>query len=136
MGIHKKDIPEPHWSEFCDAFSRQHRGWFTEISDVTPGSARRVIAAEAPLESLEITDAATAGEVGSDHDGSRRVRVSLRPTEEQEETVLAIPDPQRLKALREADGAHAGLEVDTPGGEIIELRFSSSARLESVDGIV
>jgi hypothetical protein len=136
MGIHKRRVPETTWIEFCKAFSRQHRGESTEISDVTPGSAPRLIASEAPLLGIEIKTRSDPESAAPENALQRDFCVALEPSTDRQSTILEIPRPEELKTLVQADGTRAGLEVDTAAGHVIELWLSSRERLQSIDGIV
>ena len=136
MKIERTDVPREEWPTFCRSFSRRHRGWLVEIRETRAPGPPAIIAHQAPLEDLDLTARPTPPSSPTGDDAHEQLRVSLAATDEQEATVLAIQRPHRLDALTTEDGAHAGLRIETPDGNSLELRFRTSARLETVDGII
>lgn len=136
MKIKRTEVPREEWPTFCRSFSRRHRGWLVAIREVRAPGPPAIIAHQAPLDDLDLTARPTPRSSPTGGDAHEQLRVSLAATGEQEATALVIHRPHRLAALTTEDGAHAGLRIETTDGNSLELRFRTSARLETVDGII
>lgn len=136
MKIERTDVPREEWPAFCRSFGRRHRGWLVEIRETGAPGPPTIIAHQAPLERIELTTRSTPRSSPVEEDAHEEIRVSLGAAGEQEATVLAIHRPRRLAAMTTPDGAHAGLRIETPEDHALELRFRTSARPETVNGII
>jgi hypothetical protein len=100
-----REVPRQEWAAALERFSLEHRSWLTRVGE--PGSER-------PLASVD----AEAGSIVIRFAGDALVRVDA---------------PSAVRILETEDGAHRGMDVESPGG-ITRLRFRAAARPETLDG--
>lgn len=134
MDVRQRPIDRESWAAYCRVFARRHRGWLVRLSEVRAGGSRTEIAPEAPLESVELGLRA-APPTGRPED-SLEIVVRLAATDGGEPASLTVVAPQGLSDLVRSDGADVGLQIAIRGGDRLELRFSSPARADDVDGYV
>lgn len=105
-----EQIPRGEWREFFDSFSRQHEGWLTrtELGD-------RLLSNDLPLIGIAADRAAIEIMLGG--------------------TTYVIDRPARVIFERTRTGAHAGVRIETAGGEVYALQFRVAAHPEFLDGI-
>lgn len=117
------EIPRDEWSRFCDAYSRQHRGWLATIELDGRGTAGRLQAEPRPLGGVTFDRKGTgAGDIVIFLDGD--VDHAMTHT---------VAHATHLRLEQEA-GQDRGLRVESEEGTTL-LRFYHPARPDMVDGI-
>lgn len=123
MQLHQDEVPREEWPAFCRSFSRRHHAWLVEVREPLAQASSSRIARHAPWERVELTARPTPHSSLVETDANEEIRVSLAATDEQDATVLAIQRPHRIAVLRTDDGAHAGLRIETPDGQVVRAAF-------------
>jgi hypothetical protein len=124
MPVH--EIPRAQWVDFCDSFSRQHRGGRVTIEVVPPGERPRVEARELPLQGLT----ADLGKSGTD-------AISVRAGQDDNGHVTHTSTHVRHLRFQETDaGAQEGIEIETQDGTLTRVRFRVPVLPEMLDGVV
>jgi len=119
------EIPREDWSQFCDRFSRQHRGGRVTIESVAPNGQTRVVAHELPLQGITVDKA-----------GGKPEFSIIVGQESGEQLTHAIAAPARLLFWETDAGAHEGLDIESADGHVARIRFRVPILLEAMDGVV
>jgi hypothetical protein len=130
--IQHVEVSREEWGSFCTTFTRRHSGWLVEVDVSRNDGPAELLAAEAPLQRLDLADPAAAS--SSDSAVSPELRVRLDPADGSAIEV-AVQSPTRLVELVGTGGERAGLRVEPEDGGALELRFLNPAHPETVDGI-
>jgi hypothetical protein len=125
-------IPLDEWSEFCQEFSVQHRGWLatvglsdTQAVDLKPlDPPLEIIAQHLSFEGLELKL----------RNGPER-KLSVTMGEQQWRMTHVVHEPLRIWVEQSEQGAHRGLRVDNARGKSMLLRFRVPAVPETLDGL-
>jgi hypothetical protein len=121
-----QEIPRDEWKSFFDVFSRQHEGWLATLEIL----GQEVDAQQEPRESpfKDITLTSVVGQ-------SEAIAINLGKTPEDhvKHTVL---EPTHVWLAQTAEGANAGLEIESADETKTLLRFRSPMPSEFVDGVV
>ena len=120
-----QSIPREQWSNFFDAFSQQHEGWFTtlEIFDTDIGAQEQ--ARELPLSGVSLSSATNENSIA----------VSLG-SEPGDHITHIVQEPEQVWVEKTADGVNAALEIESKDQTKTLLRFRSPVLPELVDGVV
>lgn len=125
------DIIPEQWPQFCENFSRQHRGWLVTTSILERSS-------DAPVTEIDESHAhRTARDLpfgGLSVEPSGRDLVLLLG-EGKLHIYEPISDVVRIRRLETDDGGDAGLRIDRSDETGVLLTFRVAARPESLDGV-
>ncbi|MGH2523652.1 MAG: DUF5335 family protein [Anaerolineales bacterium] len=121
-----REVPRSEWADFCDSFSRQHRGGLATIEMARPGAAPQTIADELPLRGLTLNS--------KSHEADTLL-VTLGQHGD-ERLTHAITQVVRLCFDVTEAGAQAGLTFESADGTITRLRFRVPVFPEMVDGVM
>ena len=119
-----REVPESHWPEFLDRFSRQHRAWLATIDRARAGADFRVAAVEQPL-------AAVIPQTGAR--GTTDIEIRL-----QEDTMSApirIGAAKLVRVDENPSGVAQGLEIVDEDNQRTRIRFRAVPAGEMLDGI-
>lgn len=125
------EIADTEWQQFCENFTRQHRGWRVNMrqldtSELGPDTASQSATSLFP-------DAVPLQEV---REGRENDRVDLMVTagEGKDEHSLLIEDAIAL-FQRKIGNAHVGLRIDSRNGKTTLVEFLSAAEPETLNGL-
>ncbi|MDF9392399.1 MULTISPECIES: hypothetical protein [Methylococcus] len=129
--MNTRPIAPADWVGFCEAFSRQHRGWLvtTSIRD-KPAAAERDVA-EVAEERCIVRDVRFRSLCFEPKDGS----LSLLLGEGALQITQSIAEVAAIGVLEAGEGIHAGLRIDSAGHGAMILRFRAPASPDSLDGL-
>jgi hypothetical protein len=114
-----RQIPKGQWPSFLAGFSRQHSGWLSSlVATQSAVGAPECLAADLPLEDIELRDAGITISLGADAASVSHV----------------IEMPSELMAEETAEGVQSGLVIKSPAGAKSHLSFRSPIAPELVDG--
>jgi hypothetical protein len=118
------EIRASEWSDFLDAFSRQHEGWLVTVEDIPHAAGgSRVEARELPLQGVFVDD-------------SREHNISIAVGRTADDHLThTISRPTRLIAEQNDAGADEGLTIERRAGRSTQIRFRAPARPDEVDGV-
>ena len=117
------DIPAANWATFLDGFTHQHQGWLVTTA-IASGRGQSTQ-----------TEASRLKEVALVQVGKRpHIRISVGGPGPG--TIHEVIDPVRLTFKLDAKGAHEGLDISTPDGSVVVLRFRVAASPEALDGVL
>lgn len=120
------EIPREDWEEFCDSFSRQHRGGQVTIEIVPPNQARQIEIRELPLRGLT-----------AELDTKRTDVISVMAGQDQDGHLThTIPQVKRLRFQTTDSGAQLGVEIETNDGTLTYVRFRVPVIPETLDGVL
>jgi len=119
-------IEKQYWAEFCDAYSRQHRGW---IASIEAHDARMSESGLLPIASSQ----ALQGIVLQ----GRHPQPDLIVSAGSGENLLThrIVQPTQIVALQTDSGLDEGLQIYDENGGLVQLRFRVPASPEALDGV-
>ncbi len=121
-----QEIPRQQWSDFFEAFSRQHQAWLVTIETIGPDLGSQVNAARRPL--AHIT--AELQEAGND-------TISIALAKPSGDSLhIVIPAPRRLWLKKNEVGADEALEIETANGPTTILTVCSPMLPEMVDDVL
>lgn len=116
-----KVIPRSEWSEFADAFSRQHEKWLTTIR-MNDGNKTEVLAENAPFKYMTTR-------------GESQVHIGVMTKDEPKNPVDHVVQHTSRIAFKETEaGAHKGLRIESEEGPTYDLEFRSASPPEEVNG--
>lgn len=129
----EREIRRTEWREFCEGFTRRHRGWIVTVEALEGGGARRKsrrpegprrrLADGEPLQTL------TA--VPNPHGMSLLMQVGGA----EGTTRVLVSQPERLRVQQTSDGADAGLCIDSADGQTTRVAFRVAAHPEEMNGL-
>jgi hypothetical protein len=123
-------IPSEQWQDFCQTFSRAHRGWLIRMWVANTASLQAGASENADM---VIRDLALQ-EIASETRGDRTDLVIL--TRDQDSHVdHSIREIVSITLERDADGAETGLLIESADARSALLRFRTPARPETLDGL-
>jgi hypothetical protein len=121
-----RDIPRDEWGQFCERFSRQHRGGRVTLESVAPFGDTRMLAHELPLQGITLDKA-----------GSHQAEIVVTVGQDSgEQLTHAIAAPARLLFWETEAGAHEGLDIASADGQVTRIRFRVPILLEAMDGVI
>ena len=121
-----REIDRHEWAEFCERFSRQHRGGRVTLESVAPNSDTRVVAHELPLQGITLDKA-----------GSHQAEVVVTVGQDNgEQLTHAIAAPAKILFWETEAGAHEGLDIESADGQVTRIRFRVPILLEAMDGVI
>jgi hypothetical protein len=120
-----REIARQEWAEFCERFSRQHRGGRVTLESVAPDGATQVVAHELPLQGITLDKA----------DGQVEISVTLGK-DSGEQLTHAIAAPAHVIFRETEAGAHEGLDIESADGQVTRIRFRVPILLEAIDGVI
>ena len=120
-----REIPRHAWTDFCDRFSRQYRGWLVSLESTGLSSGPQMQASEVPLVWISAELQADRGD---------RIEVALETCTGEHRTYI-IPAATHVRLQATEEGANAGVEIESSAGGMTRLRFRSAMLPERVDGI-
>jgi Family of unknown function (DUF5335) len=113
-----QEIPREQWSNFFDAFSRQHEGWLATLEVFKSNLGAQSEASELPLEGVSISS-------------PDAISVSFG-----EDVTHTIDQPEHVWVETTIEGVNAALEIESKDQTKTLLRFRSPMPPEMVDGVV
>lgn len=123
-------IPSEQWQDFCQTFSRAHRGWLIRMWVANQATLQAGASENADI---VIRDLALQ-EIATETRGDRTDLVLL--TRDQESHVdHPIRDIVSITLERDADGTETGLLIESADARSTLLRFRTPARPETLDGL-
>jgi hypothetical protein len=115
-----REIPEAHWQEFLEGFSRGHRAWLATVDCVPPGR----------LDAVERRLASVTPETRAD----RVVAIDIRFHDEAREAIR-IDGLAKIRVDETSEGTVQELEIVDAEGNRTRIRFRSAPSPEMLDGI-
>ena len=119
------EIPRQSWTRQLDEFSAVHEGWLVTLEILTPDLGARPEIVDLPLVGVSLDRGG--------HNDTIVVTVARTPTEHHSHPIRSAT---RVFIESADDGPAAALEVESADGSKTILRFRSTPRPETVDGIV
>jgi hypothetical protein len=119
------EITRQEWAEFCERFSRQHRGGRVTLESVASSGETRVVAHELPLQGITLDKASGQAEI-----------VVTVGKDSGEQLTHAIAAPDHLLFWETEAGAHEGLDIESADGQVTRIRFRVPILLEAMDGVI
>ena len=118
------EISRKDWAETLDAFTLMHEGWLVSVDVLSPDIGAQPAILNLPLLGL------TADPV--DRGDTVSISVARSAVDHVTHVVRA---PNRMWIERTDEGADTALEIEAVDGSKTILRFTTVARVETVDGI-
>jgi hypothetical protein len=123
--VPEREIESGRWSEFCDGYSRQHRGWLASLGSSESGDCNRV------LDSAQARDLRFEGL----HPGGAEDVLVVRLGDGRGHLSHEVRGVARLISEETTDGVHQGLRIESVDGSTTCLRFRVPAAPEALDGL-
>lgn len=112
-----REIPRDDWPDFCEAFTRAHRGSLASLLRVDPWGESEIVVRDVPLESIF---------PGAEEPG-REAEVVCVTVDGAEPEMLAVDAPRRIW-LAESNGEHEALRIDSADGASTVVVFRAGAK--------
>jgi hypothetical protein len=117
--MNTKEIAREKWFEFCDSFSRMHKGWLVSIC-----SRGQIVARDVPLQGIV-----------ADLNGDGRSSILILAGKSAADHVTyTVAQPSALKLEEAEEGRHKSLLIETPEGTT-KVKFRVAVLPEEVDGV-
>jgi hypothetical protein len=123
--VSAREIARQEWAEFCERFSRQHRGGRVTLESVAPNGDTQVVARELPLQGITLDKAG----------GQAEIVVTLGQ-DSGEQLTHTIAAPAQILFWETQAGAHEGLDIESADGQVTRIRFRVPILLEAMDGVI
>lgn len=121
----EREIEPSRWPEFCDGYSRQHRGWLASLASTVAGDCDRA------LRSPQARDLGFEGV----HPGDGRGALVIRLGDGAAHLTHEVRAVRRLISDESTEGMHRGLRLEGEDGSTTCLRFRVPAAPEALDGL-
>ena len=123
-------IPEDHWLEFCESFTREHRGWLTGMHLIDTRSAEAGdTPAHKPVELFP--GVCPLQELREDH-SNNLAEIMVTLGDGADETSYLIEDAIALYSRMQGD-ARQGVRIDSGNGTTTLIEISDPAKPSSPD---
>ena len=123
-------IPSEQWQDFCQTFSRAHRGWLIRMWVANPASLQ---AGASENTGMMIRDLALH-EIAAETRGDRTDLVILA-RDQDSHVDHPIREIVSIMLERDAEGTETGLLIESADARSTLLRFRAPARPETLDGL-
>jgi hypothetical protein len=119
------EIPKEEWQEFCDSFSRLHRGWLADVLIIGQNIDHKFAAKGLPFQGISCLSK-----------GTEKNEISIFMDRDMQDNITHdVSNPSHLRIDQDENGIHRGLEVEAKDGQKTILRFLHPAAPETIDGI-
>lgn len=124
-------IPEPQWREFCEDFTRQHRGWLVGIQQLETSAMEAGRTAPKPVHLTPGDCPLQELRAGRTNDVAEFM---VTVGEGVDETSYLIEDAVALYGRMHGE-AHQGVRIDSGNGTTTLVEFRVAAEPETLDGL-
>lgn len=124
--MHLREIPRDDWPDFCEAFTRQHRGWLASLLRVDPWGESELLVRDRSLDSIF---------PGAEEPEADEAEVFCVTLNGGEPAMLAVDAPRRIWVAETDERGHQAVRVDSADGASTVVVFRVPAASETVDGL-